>query len=202
MCIRKWHLSTCWRRNSSPLQHQSLRQSIVTSKMWKSHFLSLMWSIDCLLCRLVQKAFLTLATMKGRIISVYVSVLPNTYAAYEILFLEVMLRCKLPPSKSTINQNIATSRIITILRASNWAKIHAGLLAAQCTLYIITHKNHLSDVWRSIQLIQLWSDSKESSHSTRSARTPLSERHNWDFVLRSIWRKHLQIKTTYYTIVI
>lgn len=83
--------------------------------------------------------------MKGRIISVYVSVLPNTYA-YEILFLEVMLRCKLPPSKSTINQNIATSRIITILRASNWAKIHAGLLAAQCTLYIITHKNHLSDV--------------------------------------------------------
>jgi len=196
------HLSTTCRRNSSPLQHQSLRQSIVTSKMWKSHFLSLMWSIDCLLCRLVQKAFLTLATMKGRIIiSVYVSVLPNTYA-YEILFLEVMLRCKLPPSKSTINQNIATSRIITILRASNWAKIHAGLLAAQCTLYIITHKNHLSDVWRSIQLIQLWSDSKESSHSTRSARTPLSERHNWDFVLRSIWRKHLQIKTTYYTIVI
>jgi len=84
--------------------------------------------------------------MKGRIIiSVYVSVLPNTYA-YEILFLEGMLRCKLPPSKSTINQNIATSRIITILRASNWAKIHAGLLAAQCTLYIITHKNHLSDV--------------------------------------------------------
>jgi hypothetical protein len=72
-----------------------------------------------------------------------------------------MLRCKLPPSRSTFSQNNATSEIITISRASNWAKITAGLLAAQCTLYILTH-NHLSEVWRSIQLIQLWSLFKQN----------------------------------------
>jgi hypothetical protein len=73
-----------------------------------------------------------------------------------VLFPQVMLRCKLPPSRSTFSQNNATSEIITISRASNWAKSTAGLFAAQCTLYILTH-NHLSEVWRSIQLIQLWS---------------------------------------------
>lgn len=37
----------------------------------------------------------------------------------------------------------ATSEIITISRASNWAKSTAGLLAAQCTLYIYPYTQSL-----------------------------------------------------------
>jgi len=66
-------------------------------------------SIDCLLCRLVQKVFLVLATMKGRIMkqrllffSLPLQKRDKQFASHEILFPEVILRCKLPPSKSTI----------------------------------------------------------------------------------------------------
>jgi len=49
-----------------------------------------------------QKAFLILATMKGRITARTLSFTTQLCSSSEILFPEVILRCKLPPSKSTI----------------------------------------------------------------------------------------------------
>jgi len=94
-------------------QNHSLLQSITTRKRMKQHkavtiFFLAMSSIECLLCRLVQKAFLALATMKDRIIARVLFLFLQLRkrfpkpAAHEILFPEVTLRCKLPPSKSTI----------------------------------------------------------------------------------------------------
>jgi len=75
-------------------QNHSLLQSITTRKRMKQHkavtnyFFFAMSSIECLLCRLVQKAFLALATMKDRITA-------------RVLFLFLQLRKRFPKTCCT-----------------------------------------------------------------------------------------------------
>jgi len=116
-----------------------------------------MCSIDCLLCRLVQKVFLILATVKGRIKFRILRLSEQSFLwffNFEILFPEVILRCKLPPSKSTIwssHKNQKSSLTTT------QGQDHAGLLTTLCTLYLYTQKTvQSSRAWRLIQPIPLW----------------------------------------------
>jgi len=95
-----------------------------------------MCSIDCLLCRLVQKVFLILATVKGRIrIRWFTCVI----LLFEILFPEVILRCKLPPSKSTIWIIIQERTHRLFLEITKQGQDRASLLTTLCTLYLYTH---------------------------------------------------------------
>jgi hypothetical protein len=78
--------------------NQPLPHSIITRGKKINFSFFIMCSIDCLLCRLVQKVFLILATVKGS----NQKQVNIKFSYFEILFPEVILRCKLPPSKSTI----------------------------------------------------------------------------------------------------
>jgi len=142
-----------------------------------------------------QKAFLILATMKGRITARTLSFTTQLCSSSEILFPEVILRCKLPPSKSTMTP--CTLYLYTQQTKPESLVASVKICTTHSTLELIQRGTHN---YHDCFIIHHDFHSCALHTRERKPRLTITSHHSWCLFFSEVpyflfWSTHSQVRT-------